>query len=135
MTLKVAIAAVLVAILTDVGIDARQQPGAGAALSGELRQWHKVTLTLDGPQADEAAASPSNPFLDFRMTVTFVHESGSPRYAVPGYFAADGQAGESSATAGNKWRAHFSPDKAGRWDWHISLVSGDGVAIAAVPRG
>src|SRR5581483_5684567 len=85
-------------------------------ISGELRQWHKVTLTLDGPQADEAANDP-NPFRDYRMTVTFLHESGAPAYNVPGYFAADGDAANTSATAGNKWRANFSNDKTGRWEW------------------
>ena len=37
------------------------------SVSGDLRQWHKVTLTLDGPQADETANDP-NPFLDYRLT-------------------------------------------------------------------
>ena len=112
-------------------VAAQRQGGAAAdvAISGELRQWHKVTLTLAGPQADEAANAP-NPFLDYRMTVTFVHESGSPRYTVPGYFAADGHAANSSATSGNKWRAHVAPDKTGRWSYRISFVSGKGVALA-----
>jgi hypothetical protein len=64
---------------------ARQAEGPDVTISGELRQWHKVTLTLAGPQADEASASP-NPFVDYRMTVTFTHESGAPTYRVPGYF-------------------------------------------------
>lgn len=100
----------------------------GVAISGELREWHKVTLTLEGPEADESSDNP-NPFLDYRMTVLFSHESGFPQYSVPGYFAADGDAGNSSATRGNKWRAHFAPDKAGRWDWRISFVSGKGIAV------
>ena len=98
------------------------------AISGELRQWHKVTLTLEGPEADESSDNP-NPFLDYRMTVLFTHESGFPKYTVPGYFAADGDSGNSSAIAGNKWRAHFAPDKAGRWDWKVSFVSGEGIAV------
>jgi hypothetical protein len=68
------------------------------AVSGELKQWHKVTLTLDGPLARETDNAP-NPFTDYRMTVTFRHESGSPEYMVPGYFAADGDAANSSADA------------------------------------
>ncbi|MGH8639782.1 MAG: DUF5060 domain-containing protein, partial [Burkholderiales bacterium] len=115
-------------------LEARQQrpvtgPGP-AAISGELRQWHKVTLTMEGPQADESAQD-SNPFLDYRMTVTFAHESGMPVYNVAGYFAADGNAANTSATAGNKWRAHVSPDKTGRWDWRVTFVSGKGVAVDA----
>src|SRR5262249_52950293 len=106
----------------------RQRPSA--AVSGELKQWHKVTLTFDGPNANETDNTP-NPFLDYRMTVTFVHESGAPAYAGPGYFAADGNAANSSATSGNKWRAHFSPDKVGRWNWTVSFVSGSRVAVTA----
>src|SRR5262245_7823119 len=106
-----------------VVIAAQRQGAAGSdvAIGGELKQWHKVTLTLSGPQADEASNAP-NPFMDYRMTVTFTHESGSPSYTVPGYFAADGNAANSSATSGNKWRAHLSPDKTGRWNYRISFV-------------
>lgn len=106
----------------------------GVDIGGELRQWHKVTLTLDGPHADERATDP-NPFRDYRMTVRFAHESGSPAYNVPGYFAADGNAANTSATAGTKWRAHLSPGKAGRWDWRISFVRGTDAAIDAVAAG
>jgi Domain of unknown function (DUF5060)/Putative collagen-binding domain of a collagenase len=110
-----------------------QGPGsrlAPVAISGELRQWHKVTLTLDGPEATETAQDP-NPFRDYRMTVTFAHESGVPTYNVPGYFAADGNAANTSATGGNKWRAHLAPDKIGRWTWRISFIRGTNTAIDA----
>ena len=113
------------------------QRGGGAndiTVSGELRQWHKVTLTLAGPQADETASAP-NPFLDYRLSVVFTHESGTPSYSVPGYFAGDGNAGNSSATSGNKWRAHLAPDKTGRWNYRISFVSGKGVALASGSAG
>ena len=116
---------------------AAQRQGAAAsdvAISGELKQWHKVTLTLTGPQADESSTAP-NPFTDYRMTVTFAHESGTPTYRVPGYFAGDGDAANSSATSGNKWRAHVAPDKAGRWTYRVSFVSGKAVALAAAPEG
>ena len=99
-------------------------------ISGELKQWHKVTLTLDGPFARESDTAP-NPFTDYRMTVTFRHESGSPSYSAPGYFAADGEAANSSADSGNKWRAHLSPDKSGKWTYRVSMVAGENVAIKA----
>ena len=107
---------------------------AAVEVAGELKQWHKVTLTVDGPMASETDADP-NPFTDYRMTVTFAHESGSPTYEVPGYFAADGNAGETSADSGNKWRAHLSPDKAGRWTYTIAFVEGDGVALDLAAAG
>jgi hypothetical protein len=101
---------------------------AGAVVSGELKQWHAVTLTFDGPFARERDTRP-NPFLDYRLTVRFVHESGSPAYDVPGYFAADGNAGETSAEEGTKWRAHLSPDEPGKWTWRASFVRGPRAAV------
>ncbi len=75
----------------------RQPDGHGSVtISGELAQWHKVTLTIDGPFAHERDSAP-NPFTDYRLTVAFTHESGGPSYNVPGYFAADGDAAASSA--------------------------------------
>ena len=112
-------------------------PAAAApegVVSGELKAWHKVTLTLDGPAARERDTAP-NPFLDYRLTVRFTHESGSPAYDVPGYFAADGNAGETSAEAGAKWRAHLSPDKAGRWTWRASMARGPRVAVEPAAKG
>jgi len=97
-------------------------------ITGELRQWHKVTLTVDGPFATESDTSP-NPFLDYRMTVRFMHESDSPIYKVPGYFAADGNAAQTSAASGNKWRAHLSPDKPGRWKYEVYIVAGKKAAV------
>ncbi len=96
-------------------------------ISGELKQWHKVTLTLDGPFAHELDKAP-NAFTDYNLMVNFTHESGSPSYDVPGYFAADGNAGESSADAGTKWKAHLSPDKDGTWTYTLSLKKGENAA-------
>ncbi len=97
-------------------------------IHGELRAWHPVTLDLRGPSAAEADTAP-NPFTDFRFEVEFVHESGFPRYRVPGYFAADGDAGATGATAGDVWRAHLSPDKPGRWSYRIAFFAGAGTAV------
>ncbi|MBM3788077.1 MAG: DUF5060 domain-containing protein [Acidobacteria bacterium] len=98
-----------------------------AAVSGEKQVWHKLTLTWTGPEASETGTP--NPFTDYRLNVTFTHSSGSPRYVVPGYFAADGKAGESSASSGNQWRVHFAPDKPGDWAYQASFVSGARVAV------
>jgi hypothetical protein len=101
---------------------------ATGAVSGELKQWHKVTLTLDGPQAKETDTDP-NPFTDYSFIVTFSHESGTPSYKVPGYFAADGNAANTSASEGNKWRAHVSPDKPGQWNYTVSFLKGKNSAL------
>jgi hypothetical protein len=105
---------------------------ADAWITGELKTWHKVTLTLEGPAAAEKDTAP-NPFTDYRMTVTFEHESGSPKYVVPGYFAADGDAANSSASSGNRWRAHLAPDKEGRWSYRVAFVQGRNAAVGASP--
>ncbi len=116
----------------------RQADGSGqVVLSGEHKQWHKLSLTLDGPFAHEQDQAP-NPFTDLAFNVIFTHHSGAPRYVVPGYFAADGNAAESSADAGTRWRAHLSPDKVGKWNYEISFKRGpsaalDGGGIAVEP--
>ncbi len=97
-------------------------------LTGELRRWHKITLAIDGAETAEDASP--NPFLDYRMQVTFAHPASGSSYSVPGYFAADGNAAQSGASSGNQWRAHLAPDQTGRWTYKISFRRGSQVAIA-----
>ena len=94
-----------------------------AVITGELRKWHKITLTWDGPSTSETASP--NPFSDYRLDVTFRGPSGQT-YVVPGYFAADGNAAETSAVQGAKWRAHISPDEVGTWTYSVSFRAGTG---------
>jgi hypothetical protein len=102
------------------------RPATGAAtLTGELKVWHDVVLTFTGPPASESGDT--NPFLDFRLQVTFRQDDR--QYVVPGYFAADGHAAETSATAGNKWRVHFCPDAPGRWSYRASFHTGPQIAL------
>ncbi len=96
-----------------------------ATITGELKKWHKVTLSFEGPNTSEAANP--NPFTDYRLLVTFTN--GGTSYTVPGYYAADGDAAETSATAGNKWLVHFAPDKIGVWTYTASFRQGTDVAI------
>jgi uncharacterized protein DUF5060 len=95
-------------------------------VSGELKAWHKVTITFEGPQTSEQATP--NPFLDYRLNVKFT--KGNKSYLVPGYFAADGNAANTSAEAGNKWRVHFAPDAAGTWRYQVSFRKGKNVAVS-----
>lgn len=109
-------------------IEPRHSDGNGTvAVSGEAKVWHNVALTLDGPFAHEQDNAP-NPFTDYRMTVAFKHADGTT-YEVPGYFAADGDAGNSSADSGTKWRAHFTPDRVGDWTYHVSFAKGKLAAL------
>ncbi len=101
-----------------------------AKVGGELRQWHKVTLEFQGPAGREDART----FLDQRLDVTFRNADTGKVIKVPGYFAADGDAADSGASAGNVWRANFNPPETGRWTWEASFRKGDGVAVAANPK-
>ncbi|HYW81219.1 MAG TPA: DUF5060 domain-containing protein, partial [Thermoguttaceae bacterium] len=94
-------------------------------VTGELKKWHKVTIDFVGPQTSETATP--NPFTDYRLDVTF--HNGTSSYVVPGFYAADGNAAETSASAGNVWRVHFSPDKTGRWTYEASFKRGHQVAL------
>jgi hypothetical protein len=95
-------------------------------VSGELKQWHKVSVSFNGPETSETATP--NPFLDYRMDVTFTQEGQS--YVVPGYYCADGDAADSSSTSGSVWRAHFSPPTTGTWNYAASFRTGTGVAVS-----
>ena len=90
--------------------------------------WHAHTLDFEGPDTSEQATP--NPFTDHRLDVTFTHEGGDAEYVVPGYYAADGDAANTGAEAGNVWRVHFAPDQTGAWTWTASFRSGEHVAVA-----
>ena len=104
-----------------------RSPTADSAVLGELKQWHKITISFTGPFADEM--DPSNPFLNYRLDVTFTHRASGKQYVVPGFFAADGDAANSSASSGDQWHVHFSPCKAGLWEYTASFVWGSNVAV------
>ena len=98
-------------------------------ISGELKMWHRVTLTFDGPECSEDMTE-LNPFMDYRFNVTFTHKESGESFLVPGYFAADGNAGETSATKGNKWRVHFAPNATGEWTYSVNFRKGIFVAVS-----
>jgi len=100
-----------------------------AEISGELKEWHRVTLTFKGPLTSENDTA--NPFLDYRLNVEF--RNGDQEYLVPGFYAADGNAAETGASAGNKWRVHFCPDKEGTWSYKASFRYGKEIAVTDDP--
>ncbi|NQU87888.1 MAG: DUF5060 domain-containing protein [Mariniphaga sp.] len=97
-------------------------------ITGELKKWHKVTLTFDGPAVSEE--DEYSPFMNYRFNVVFTHETSGKSFKVPGYFAADGNAGETSAKAGNKWRVHFAPPETGNWNFKVDFRKGNWVAVS-----
>jgi hypothetical protein len=102
-----------------------------AKIRGLLKLWHPITLSVVGPEVAED--STPNPFLDYRLTVTFTHSQRGTRHVVPGFFAADGIAAETSATKGNQWQARFTPDRSGTWKYEASLRSGPAIALSTDP--
>ncbi len=104
------------------------QVSSAGQISGELKKWHKVTLTFNGPQTSETAKP--NPFLYYRLNVTFTNQNSGKSYLVPGYFAADGNAANTSAGSGSKWRVHFAPGQVGTWKYSVSFRKGRNVAVS-----
>jgi len=94
-------------------------------IEGELKKWHKITISFESNQMSENDAE--NPFLDYRLNVTFSNNGKS--YVVPGFFAADGNAAETSSDAGNIWKVNFSPDKIGEWTYKVSFRKGDAISV------
>lgn len=111
-------------------------PSQAAAISGpedsngSLMRWHRISLTVDGPPSSETADP--NPYFHYRFDVRFTGPSGRV-VEVPGFYAADGDAGRTGADRGNRWRAHFAPDEIGAWTWTVSFRQGVDVSIAGDP--
>lgn len=97
-----------------------------ASVEGAIKVWQPVTITFTGKEAGETEAT----FRDHRLDVTF--SNGDKSFLVPGYFAADGNAAESSATRGNKWRVKFTPNAPGTWTYSASFREGTNIAVPAV---
>jgi len=123
------LALILLILFLGPSLYAISQSSNSVSTTGELKQWHKVTLTFEGPESAES--SPANPFLDCRMNVTFT--LGNKSVVVPGYYAADGDAGNSGSDSGNKWRCHFSPSEKGEWTWSASFRKARNIAISDQP--
>lgn len=96
----------------------------------EAEKWDKVVLAFEGPMTSEDAEL--NPFTDYRLIVTFTQ--GEKVYQVPGYYAADGNAAETGAEAGNVWKVIFRPDETGEWSWKASFRQGKDVATNSDPN-
>ena len=107
---------------------ANHEVSHAATITGELKQWHTVTLTFAGPTTGESEEP--NPFTDFRLTVVFTHPASQTQYTIPGFFAADGRAATTSASEGNQWRVRFSPPKVGKWTYRAVLLAGESAAIS-----
>lgn len=99
-------------------------------VQGDLKQWHRVAVDFQGSPLSESGDP--NPFVDYRLNVTF-SGPGDRTYVVPGYYVADGEAAETSAKAGRVWRVCFAPDAVGRWQFRASFRTGDRIAVSLDP--
>ncbi len=107
------------------------------SIEGSRTQWHSLTLTFATEvESDESLHAPgANPFLDYALVVTFAHPASGTSRVVNGFYAADGAAADTSASAGNRWRAMFTPDHAGLWKWSVAFRRGPGIALGSVLQG
>ncbi len=113
---------ILWAFLTLLFIQCKTKPHV---ITGDLKQYHKTTITFEGPNLNESPET----YLNYRMSVTLTSPNNET-YVVPGYFAADGNAAETSATKGNKWRIHFTPNQTGVWKYKVAFKTGKNIAVS-----
>ncbi len=100
-------------------------------IGGDMKVWHTITFTFTGPATSEYDTV--NPFTEYRLDIEF--SNGKRHIIVPGYYAADGNAAETSARSGNKWRAHFCPPSEGDWSYKTTFLKGKNIAIADALTG
>ncbi|MDN5213774.1 DUF5060 domain-containing protein [Fulvivirgaceae bacterium BMA12] len=106
-----------------------KQANDGGAIK-EYRQWHTITLNFEGPATSEMAAE--NPFLDYRLNVTFSRNGRD--MVVPGYYAADGNTGDTGADSGKIWQVKFVADEEGDWNYSVSFRKGPSISINDAPE-
>jgi len=90
------------------------------------QKFHAVTLDFIGPELSEKAQP--NPFTDYRLDVEFKNAKGSR--VVRGFYAADGNAANTSAESGRVWQVRFTPHLEGEWTYSAVLRKGANVSIA-----
>lgn len=101
---------------------------AQAEETPSIHLWEPIVLTFDGPEASETADT----FRNYRMNVIF--SDGDSTVVAPGYFAADGDAANTGADSGNKWRVKFTPDSVGKWTYEVSFRKGKDIAVSVDPK-
>jgi hypothetical protein len=93
-----------------------------------VETWHTKTLSFVGPKTSENASP--NPFTDYRLLVKLKHVESGQSKTVRGFYAADGNAGQTSANSGNVWQVRFAADQPGEWSYSATLRRGGDAAIS-----
>jgi len=107
---------------------------AQLTISASLSRGQQVQnqpMTLDFEVQPTSETDSENPFLDYRLQVTFSNNEAT--YEVPGYYAADGNAANTGASEGGVWRVKFTPPSPGEWAYNVSFRKGEGIAINEDP--
>jgi hypothetical protein len=94
---------------------------------GELRQYHKVTLQYTSA-ATYNETNGDALFRDIRLNVTITSPSNVV-FVVPGYFAGDGDAANTSVTTGNKFNVNFTPTEIGTYTYTTSFRTANDIAL------
>ena len=92
----------------------------------DYQQWHTITIPFQGPKTSEK--TDDNPFLNYRLSVEF--KNANTQHTIRGFYAADGNAAETSADSGNIWLVRFTPDQLGKWSYSAQLHQGDSIALS-----
>ena len=91
----------------------------------ETTLWHPMQIDVIEPSLiTDESADDINPFLDIALNVLFTAPDGR-QFTVPGFYAGDGEGNGSGAV----WRARFSPDSVGAWQYRVSFLSGLEIAV------
>lgn len=94
------------------------------------KQFHTIALAFEGPKTSEL--DENNPFLNYRLIVQFKHTKSSK--TIRGFYAADGNAAETSAEGGKVWKVRFTPEELGEWNYSATLHYGDSIALSNDPE-
>jgi hypothetical protein len=92
----------------------------------QIQQWHPHTISFEGPNTSEYSSE--NPFVQYVLLVEFEHKETTK--VIRGFYAADGNAAETSADSGSVWQVRFNPEHLGEWKYSASLFKGDSIAIS-----
>lgn len=116
----------LLCILFFVQISSINAQESKVRIKGSLKKWHKVTLSFEGNKLSEN--DENNPFLNYRLNVVFKNKDRLIK--LPGFYATDGNAAETSAKSGKVWQVRFIPDTVGEWEYEVFFRTGDNIAIS-----